>query len=298
MTHHDSAVSPFGSPVLHMGHRKEAPDAGRVLSQIAGVCFAGGHQALFDLGTAVAEIDLSADGSLRLRADAPGPADDWAALHASGLLPGNLRFARDSHGRSIVADTQINGAAHLPRTLHWLRAGLVQALDPDAPPTAEEAAAIDRGQLGQALGQLSWAAEGVVEQDDGWELRPRIRGDVVPVRLTLENGFLEFTRRVLPLPAADGPASAAVADQAVRFNDQLRHARLAACGGHIVAETRLHSGLVEPGWLAQAACAVAHASRFAAPPLRILASQPLVAETYFEVFCSTVEQPAPTGAGL
>ena len=52
------------------------------------------------------------------------------------------------------------------------------------------------------------------------------------------------------------------------------------------------------GVAVQAAYAVAQAARYAATPLRILAEQPQVAETYIAVFCSTVEQPAPHGAGL
>jgi hypothetical protein len=109
---------------------------------------------------------------------------------------------------------------------------------------------------------------------------------------------VSITRTVLSLPDPATPAAEAVANQAIRFNDQLRHARLAARDGQLVAETRLHGGLIESGWLSQAAYAVAQAGRYVATSLRILAEQPQVADTYMAVFCSTVEQPAPDRAGL
>jgi hypothetical protein len=298
MTNHPLDASPLGRSLLTLGGRQAGADASRVLSRIAGVGFAGGHEALFDLGPAVAEMNLAADGSLRLRAEVASPAHELDALSAGGLLPGNVRFARDRRGWSVVADTQINGAAHLPRTLQWIRAGMCRALDAEPPAPTEDSATIERGDLERALAQLPWAGEGVVEQDYGWELRPRVQGEVVPVRMTLDRAEVCVTRVVLAWPPARSPASTAVADQAVRFNNQLCHARLAARDGSLVAEARLHGGLVEPAWLGQAAYAVAQAARHAATPLRILAEQPLVAQTYLAVFCSTVEQPARNRAGL
>jgi hypothetical protein len=114
----------------------------------------------------------------------------------------------------------------------------------------------------------------------------------VPVRLVLAESYMSITRIILPLPDPATPAAEAVAHQAIRFNAQLRHARLAARDGQLVAETRLHRGLIESGWLSQAAYAVAQAGRHVATALRILSAQPLVAETYSAVFCSTLEQPA------
>ena len=279
--------------LLTSGGRKTSPDTSEILRQIAGIVYDGGHEAIYDLGTALVQIRLAADGSLRLRADAKHLTTDLAALHASSQLPGNVRFAHDKRGRAVVADTQINGAAHLPRTLQWLGDGIRQALDADGPAASPgNLANIEKRDVAHALAQMPWAADGVVGQDDGWELRPRLRGDAVPVRLILDGSCLSVTRIVLPLPDPATSAAEAVANQAIRFNDQLRHARLVARDGRLVAETRLHGGLIEAGWLSQAAYAVAQAGRHVATPLRILSEQTQVAEKYIAVFCSTLEQPA------
>ena len=239
------------------------------------------------------DIRFAADGSVRLRADVPSSGADLAALHAAYQLPGNLRFAYGLRGSELIADTQINGAAHLPRTLEWLRAGICQALHAQTPALCvEHPDSVAVQDVAEALAQMPWAADGVVTQEDNWELRPRLRGEVVPVRLVREPSAVRISRRVVPLPDPATSAAWAVAHQALRFNDQLWHARLAACGGQLVAETRLHGGLIAPGWLSQAAYAVAEAERHASAALRILATEPQVADTYQTLFCSTVERPA------
>jgi hypothetical protein len=264
---------------------------------VDGRCVDGRGRWQLDLGTGVAEICLAPDGTLCFRAEAAAPPDCLAALQASSLLPGNVRHARDPLRRLIVADTQVNGARHLPQTLQVVRTGICQALgmNPGMPMGVDRA--IERGELERALGQLSWSAEGVVEREDGWELRPRLRGDAVPVRVTLEPTVVSLTRHVLTLSARNAKAVQAIADQAVRCNDQLRHARLVVRADAVIAETRLHRELIDTPWLDQAARAVAHAARLAATRLDILAAEPRVVELYIAAFCSDVELPAWTGAG-
>ncbi len=116
--------------------------------------------------------------------------------------------------------------------------------------------------------------------------------------MTIDPKGLRLSRVVLhEMPAAGTPAAQAVADRAVRINGQLRLARLAVDDGRLVAEARLGPWLIQPGWLATTACAVAVAARYAAPFLRLLAEQPAVADTYIAMHGSNGEQPAPEGVG-
>ena len=279
--------------------RKHRHDPARALGKVDGVMYFGGHQGMVSLDDDAAELRVGVDGSIRLRADVALSARPLEVLRATHQMPGNRRFARDRQGGALVADTRIDGATHLPQTLGSLRSAMLRTLHSRADAAAEVAPdPVEHGAVREALAGLPWAGEGVVEQDDGWELRPRLRGDAVPVRMMIEPSGLWFGRVVLhQLPAADTSACGAVADQAVRINACLRHARLAVADGRLVAEARLDAWLIQPDWLATAARAVAVAARHAATTLRLLAEQPAVADTYIMMFCSTGEQPTPPGVG-
>jgi hypothetical protein len=309
---------------------KRQHDPGKALSKLDGVYFTGGHKGVMTLGETDAELVLEPDGSIRIRAAAPlltAPALNTLPLNTLPLntpplntppltragsprlqplemlrithgLPGNLRYVRDGAGGALVADTQIDGITHLPHTFRSLRDAILRSLHVPAADAAISAAAIERQVVEQALTKLPWAEDGVVEQEDGWELRPRLRGDPVPVRMTVEADGLRLSRIVLyELPAPGTAGAMAIAEYALRLNGSLRHARLAISDDRLAAEARLDSQLVHPDWLAMTACAVAAAARHAATPLRLLAGQRAVAERYIRMFCSNGEQPAPAGAG-
>ncbi len=279
--------------------RKQRHDPAGALGKVDGVMYFGGHQGMISLGDDAGELDVGVDGSIRLRADVALPARPLEVLRATHQMPGNLRYARDRQGGTLLADTRIDGAAHLPQTLGVLRSAMLRTLN-SRPDAAAEFGwdPVEHGAVREALAGLPWAGDGVVERDDGWELRPRLRGDAVPVRMRIEPGGLRLKRVVLgQLPGGQTAASAAVADQTVRINACLRHARLAVADGQLIAETRLEPWLIQPDWLATAASAVAVAARHAATTLRLLAEQPAVADTYIMMFCSTVEQPTPPGVG-
>ena len=278
---------------------KHRRDQGKTLANLKDVHFTGGYKGILTLGEAVAELRLGVDGDIDIRADAKMSPSAVDALQSMGQLPGNLRYIRDQAGMALLADTQIDGEAHLPETFLSIRSGMIRELqgdtaadpDPLQPP-------VERETVQEALAGLPWDDDGVVEQEDRWELRPRLRGDAVPVRMTIDPEGLRLSRVVLhEMPAAGTPAALAVADQAVRINARLRLARLAVSDGRLVAETRLGPWLIQPGWLATTACAVAVAARYAAPFLRLLAEQPAVADTYIAMSGSSVEQPALEGVG-
>lgn len=278
---------------------KHRRDQGKTLANLKDVHFTGGYKGVLTLGEAVAELRLGVDGDIDIRADAKMSPSAVDALQSMGQLPGNLRYIRDQAGMALLADTQIDGEAHLPETFLSIRSGMIRELqgdtaadpDPLQPP-------VERETVQEALAGLPWDDDGVVEQEDRWELRPRLRGDAVPVRMTIDPEGLRLSRVVLhEMPAAGTPAELAVADQAVRINARLRLARLAVSDGRLVAETRLGPWLIQPGWLATTACAVAVAARYAAPFLRLLAEQPAVVDMYIAMSGSSVEQPSPEGVG-
>ena len=279
---------------------KHRHDAGRALAKIAGVNFAGGHRGTVALGKAVARLTLGVNGGIRIRADAVLPSSPVDALGATSQFPGNLRYTRDRWGGALVADTQVDGEAHLPHTFGSIREAMMCALQRKVHTEhVPSPGAVDREVLQVALAGLSWAGDGVVEQEEGWELRPRLRGKVVPVAMTIEPEGLRLARTVLhQLPEAGTAEALAVADQAVQINARLRHARLAVSNGRLVAEARLDPRLIQSGWLETTACAVAVAARHATTPLRLLAEQPAIADTYIMMFCSAEEQLTPRGVGV
>ena len=272
-------------------------DPGKALSKLEGVYFTGGHKGVMTLGETDAELVLEPDGSIRIRA-AASLLRPLEALRITHGLPGNLRHTRDGAGGALVADTQIDGVTHLPHTFRALRHAMLRSLHAPAPDAVISAPAIEPQAVQRALTRLPWAEDGVVEQERGWELRPRLRGDPVPVRMSIEADGLRLSRLVLhELPAPGTANGLAVAEYALRLNGSLRHARLAIGDDGLAAEARLGAQLVHPDSLAMTACAVAAAARHAAVPLRLLAGQAAVAESYIRMFGSNGEQPAPSGAG-
>ncbi len=279
--------------------RKQRHDPARALGKVDGVLYFGGHQGLISLDDETADLLVDVDGSIRVRADVTLPARLVEVLRATHRMPGNLRFARDRRGGALVADTRIDGAAHLPQTLERLRGAMTRTLHSGADAAVDLAAGpIEYDAVREALAGVSWAGDGVVEQDDGWELRPRLRGDAVPVRMMIQPEGVRFHRVVLhQLPGNETASLAAVAEQTLRINACLRHARLAVAEGQLVAEAILDPWVIQPDWLATAAYAVAVAARHATTTLRLLVEQSAVVETYIMVFCSTGERTTSSGVG-
>jgi hypothetical protein len=300
MRHFHDEKKTLASSILRLAPAaKDRRDVVKALSKVGGVDFSGGYRGTVALGGAVAELELAADSGIRIRADFPLPLSPANALEATSTFPGNLRFARDRGCGELVADTLVDGEAHLPHTLGAIRGAITRALKGEIGPEDDlSALPADRDVVRKALTDLPWAKDGVVEQDNSWELRPRLRGEAVPVAMALVSGGLCLSRTVLHcLPEASTTAARAVSDQAVRINARLRHARLAVRNGRLIAEARLGPGQVRSDWLDSTARAVAVTARHAVTPLRLLASQAAVANTYVAIFCSHGEKPAPRGVG-
>jgi hypothetical protein len=238
-------------------------------------------------GNRKASLRLETEDNLHVAWQLRSPmTPDVCPLSVNHLLAGNARIAIGRRGPLILADTQVNGQAHLPSTLAHIQASLRCAADvtsgkQPAPPTAGRSTSISAAQLETLVAELGWEQDAVVRLADGWDLRPRLHHDVVPVSMAPLGTGLRLSRVVLTnAPEQPGDRRSAVLDHAVRTNARLRGARLAMCDGNIVAETCLHTDQLHGKWLRDAVYAVATAAHVARPGLRILVDQPAVAEAY------------------
>mgnify|MGYP002624852180 CR=1 FL=1 len=143
-------------------------------------------------------------------------------------------------------------------------------------------------QVQQALDACEADGFQSVPLESGWELRVRTSDMVIPIELQLrDERVCIFNYVITPLP--EGDALAALTDQALRFNRELRHVRLATSNEALVAETCLHGGQLDASWLRTSARAVAVAWRHTSSRLQLLASDPEIARLYREI----VSDPQP-----
>ncbi len=243
-----------------------------VLAGLPGVRIPAGREGVLQAGNAEARI-VEEDDWLYVVASIKKPPDPAEAMRRNGELPGNQRFARQKQGVRLIADTQVDGAAHLPDTFAEFRAGLGSVASGRAakwkrpspvaeePPAAEEPP-VEGDTVDALLSQLGWGDDRVVRLANEWELRPRHGGRPFPVRLEVAAGNLRIHQTVLTV---DRPSRPAVADAALRLNGQVRFARYVLADDRLVAESLLHAGLWHPRWIAEAANAVAVACRHARP---------------------------------
>lgn len=301
----------FSSPTsvaefLHVPESPECIGGDAPFDKVDGLEWLGPYAGRLVLGTNAAEVRMEPNDDIRISFALAAPLHDEEALRQNELLPGNVRFARMRGAAVMTADSRVNGRWHLNETFRRIRA----AMDTGAAGTGSGTnscaahskdpapAGLEAGTVDEALGALSWAEDAVVAGPDGWELRIPMRdGRVVPVRMTLDESELKFERVVLDADAwrvdeggCSGAAHRAVADQALRLNARIRHARFALADDRLVIQTRLHAGQVEASWLELAASAVAFGWNHARLALRVLAHHPDVATRYWEVLCSTGEQ--------
>jgi hypothetical protein len=183
---------------------------------------------------------------------------------------------------NVVADTRLDGELHLTSSFREIGEGFHGALQRSWQPRRSRAEVIPPEKVQDALDKAGLEEEAVVRLDNGWELRPRICGEVMAVQLAIEGHDLRISRVVVT--GCLSRSEPAVAFQALCFNSCLRHARLACTGDTVAAETRLHAGLVDPSWLAHATRAVGTAAHYCQTTLEILARQTEVARHFEQMF--------------
>jgi len=269
------------------------------LDEIAGLDGFDGFRGRLKCGRSLADIRLESGEwirvSLPLESASLSPRE---ALAANARLPGNVRFAL-SHGVGcIVGDSRLDGMAHLPASLDEIRSALgalgrIHGLGADASglttQTAVDGAKALSLKVQEILEDLPFGDDGVVPLDGGWELRPRLGGEALPVRATLDGSGLRLRRAFdwdPPEAAAEADTTVeAVAREALRINHEIRLSRISLYDGGegaLFVETRLHAGLIDAEWIAFAARALCEAYRHALLPLGALRADPRVAAAYLE----------------
>ena len=252
----------------------------RLLDKVPGMESITSYRYRWLVGKDFADIRFDPGEAIRISFDAEGLPSGSEAVALHGQLPGNLRFAIRRSRSLLVADTLCDGMTHLPKTFDKLKTGLSVATSAggDEERNSGETDPITTEEVRSAIQACDWAEDTVVELEEQWELRPRLHGDAKPVLARIEGEELRLAR---PLSAG---VSEVVADQALRFNDQIRHARLAVRDDKFVAEARLHRGQLTRNWLESAAQAVAVASTRTDEILSILADSGEVADLYAGMF--------------
>jgi hypothetical protein len=227
-----------------------------------------------------AEVVAEPDGTVRIALPVPEP-PPAVAVEINGRLPGNLRFATRHSRAMLLADTLIDGHTHLRRTFEQFTAGLNSAVSGDSAPCPSEPLAPE--QVAAAIKGIDWPGESVIELSNGWEFRPRVRGSAVTVNAAIGHAELRLFRPIVT-DADKSVSRDSLCDQALRFNCQLKHARLAMSDGILFAEARLHTLQLTPFWLETAAWAVAVADRRTRDILAVLNESKDVSDWYAESF--------------
>ena len=256
----------------------------RALTKGADIEMTSAYEARFAVGSRLANVRIESDQSLRVWIKPDRAISSVAALTLNHSLPGNLRFAAASGGKVLMADTRIDGELHLPRSLAEIRRGLAMALEScPQPPRRRKQHALQQEQVAEAMGGCGWGQDMLVHLDHGWEVRRPVCGHMSAVVISIDEEGLNVRQTVLPDRIPES-TSVVVARQALRFNLRLRHARLAIASDGLVAQARLHPGLVQPRWIVAATSAVAVAARQLQVVLQVLAEQEEVASLYRAIF--------------
>jgi hypothetical protein len=251
------------------------------LDDVPGMKFVSEHKWHWTVGECGADVVVEPGDQIHIAIGVANPPAELAALEANRTLPGNLRYATNKGQSQLCADTQLNGAGHLFRTFDDLQTGVLLALGQNLPP--EDVKPLAAADVQTAIATCRWPEGMIVQLDNAWEFRTRLRGDATPVRATIDRTELRIYRRVVR-NLGKKPNLRAICAQALQFNKQLRHARLSMVDGAVVAESHLHGEQLAPAWLETAAWAVAVACRHTEVVLNILAENDDVADDYATMF--------------
>ena len=224
-----------------------------------------------------AEVRLEPGDWIRVSSPLNDPPQAIEAMQINHTLPGSLRFAQTNGALELTADTQLDGQAHLVGTFKELKGGLAWPKKG----RAGKQDSIEEDRIEAVLQKLGWDLDRIVRLDHDWELRPRIHGEPIPVRLQPAGSHVRLYRVVLANLKPESRQT--VAEEALRLNGQLRFARYAYVEEQLVAEVFLHAGIIDPRWIAAAAHAVAIAGRHASR-LRLLIENEQLRRWYGRVF--------------
>ena len=301
-----TTASDFADLFADPGH-----DLRRALRRIPGLELPEPHRGSLKCGRQKATFLVESGGWIRIELPLGSKRQRQAraALELNGSLAGNVRHAGPSGQLSVVADTRVDGTVHLEESLEEIQDSLRRAtghrvrgnptksstkidkddknhkeIDNNNDSNDRLEGAFDPAAVQERLEALGWGEGSVVQLESGWELRPRIGGAVVPLRVTAERRRLRLHRTVMK-SLRDGPSARAVLEQALRFNDEWRLARLSLIDDALVVESGLHQGQMDAEWIRVAARAVATAYRHCLSKLETLDRDTELSRHYGFFFC-------------
>jgi hypothetical protein len=253
-----------------------------LITGIPGVSLSDGHEGKLAVGERRVLFRVVSEDHVEIfdPVDRPPAADEALALH--GRLPGNLRFACVAGRSVLLAEVPLDGPPQLLESLEEIRRGIARALG-DGDPEDIGGEPVSADVVEKALGESGLKKDDIVRLERRWEVRLRIRGEVVSVFLTAESAGVRLRCKVLAA-LADACDRQALGMHALRANAQLRFARLATSDDALVTETRLHRGLVQGRFVAMAARAVAVAHVHTRVAMEILARDAGVAKSFKHMF--------------
>jgi hypothetical protein len=268
----------------------------KVLDKVPGLSMYDGCLGTLDLGDCQAEVLFEPPQWIRVSSSAAPFIDPEDALWRNYWLPGNVRYAGNAKRMRLLADTQVDAVLHLASCFEEIRQGMSSVINgkkkKHVKPDYSDASSGDADEavhqkLEIALKDLPFGENSIVHRKNShgygsWEIRPRIRGEAVPVLLDELSNGVRLHRTILD--AREQSQRAVVADQALCLNEQIRFCRFTSAGDELVVETLLHAGLLETYWLKSAALAVASVSHWAKDMLTALAQHEHAASWYQILF--------------
>jgi hypothetical protein len=261
-------------------------------------------------GAVAASVNLGVARELQFQAPVPGELSSQQALRISHLLPFCLRIARSGPRLVTIGEFPIDPAATLHERLRWVGEAwsriacdwptLVSGqlpLPPHGTPCdrkrerdaagGQTSAEVTTEQLIEQLAAHAWPTDAVVESADGWEIRPVTNlgsAESIPVRVRRQADGLWLSISLLASPPAGRAFHPSLVDQAVRFNAQSRHARLALTDAALLAESWISDCCWRNGGLPAGVRAVAAVAAATRTVLEILDQQADTANGYAAIF--------------
>lgn len=269
-------------PEFAFGVVRRASQQRHQLERLPDSEFTAPHLGRVRLAGRWAELRIDQRDELRLAIPVESPQDLRIALTRNHELPFNLRFACEAQEWRLRADLAVPDSAGPRAAFELIEASLSHA-NPRDDNASETHPPIAKNDVDQALEPLRGSDDGPVDLETGWELRPRVSGQALPVRAWIDGRRLRLERSVQGLATLvdlDEPTLDAVAHQALRFNAQIIHARLAVHGERIVVETCLDVSQLTTLHVKVAVRAVAVVEHQAQESLVILAKNKEIAEHY------------------
>ncbi len=261
------------------------------LHDVPGALLLDAYQASRNIRGHVAYFTLNTLDSIRVQLSIPAHSSTLESLSAITALPGNWRRAQLPNSHILLTD--------IPKLLHHSlktivfdvelvldTLGLTSGALPATSDSSASSVPITKDELVEALQAPWWNDQTATAIGDGWELRPTVGSQPLPVTLLIEGDRVRCRRDVVAIPTQPAIVEA-IHLLALRLNGHIKHARLACVDGKLVAEACLHRDQLGGPLLAELARAVAVAAHRVRTSFGILREHEEIANLFATMFSPT-----------